>query len=274
MQYKLAFIGAGNMAEAIARSAISSGTLKPEQIIAADPSSDRRDIFASVGIHVTQSSADAAAQAEQIMFAFKPQMMNDALATFASSLSPKQTVISIMAGISAEKIHNAIINLNPEAEGIKIVRVMPNTPIMVNRGMAGVSLGKNCSQGDDEFAYQLFNAATNKAVRVTEEQLHLITAISGSGPAYIFFIAEALQKTAQELGLPEHAHELVTQTILGSALLMDQSSDTPTELRRKVTSPKGTTEAAINKMDSLGLSDVIKQGTVACHDRSIELGNL
>ncbi|QDU33621.1 Pyrroline-5-carboxylate reductase [Poriferisphaera corsica] len=274
MQYKLAFIGAGNMAEAIARSAISSGTLTPDQIIAADPSPDRRDLFASIGLHVTPSSSDAAAQAEQIMFAFKPQMMNDALSTFASSLTPAQTIISIMAGISSEKIHTAITNLNPQADGIKVVRVMPNTPIMVNYGMAGVSLGQNTNPGDDDFAFQLFNAATNKAVRVTEEQLHLITAISGSGPAYIFFIAEALQQAAKDIGLPEHAHELVTQTILGSALLMNQSPDSPAELRRKVTSPKGTTEAAINKMTDLNLPNTIEQGAAACLKRSIELGNL
>ncbi|WP_432799989.1 pyrroline-5-carboxylate reductase [Poriferisphaera sp. WC338] len=269
-KYTLGFIGAGNMAEAIAQSAIESGVVDSHDILAADLSADRLAIFEAMGTKTTPESGDVAEKAEQVILAFKPQSMAEALPAIAERFHKNQIVISIMAGIGSEKIADCI----KQAGGpqVKVVRVMPNTPIMVGRGMAGIATGAGAGAEDDQFAMQLFSAANNKAVRVTEDQLHDITAVSGSGPAYVFFVAEAMQKAAEKLGLGPMSDELVAQTLLGASQLLSESNDSAAELRQKVTSPKGTTEAAINSMDAGGLTDVIGAGMAACRKRSVELG--
>jgi len=267
--YQLAFIGAGNMAEAIARAAVEHLILDPAQVIAADPSPQRRQAFVDRGIAVTDSNAEAIAAADQVLLAVKPQVMPDAARDLAYHGRPQQVVISIMAGVTCAKLAAAV------GRPTRIVRVMPNTPLMVGYGMAGIALGPDASPGDDDLAMTLFSAGASKAIRVDESLMDAITAVSGSGPAYAFYLAEAMEAAAHELGLADHARTLVAQTLLGAAKLLEQSGENsggPADLRRKVTSPGGTTEAACNHLDQTGVMQHIIDALKAAEARSKELG--
>lgn len=278
MSHQLGFIGAGNMAEAIVRAAISSQILPADQIIACDVNQTRRDLFASLGVSVTQTTAQVVSQAKPyLLLAVKPQQLGDVAAELAQHITADHVIISIMAGITSAKLAAAITRARAAAGlsddlKIRVIRVMPNTPLMSGLGMAGISLGEDAKPGDETMAQQIFAAGDNQAVIIPESQMDALTAVSGSGPAYVFYLAEAMEKAAHELGLKDHARQLVAQTILGSAHLLASSSDTPAELRRKVTSPGGTTEAAIRHMDGNKSVDVIVNAIKAAQKRSQELG--
>jgi len=264
MQYRLGFLGAGNMAEAIARGAIDKGVLNASEMIAADPSEARQAVFASLGIKVASTNAELIKASQQVLLAIKPQTLTDAAADLAN-VTDEHVLISIMAGIGSAKIAAAV------GRPARVIRVMPNTPLMVGQGMAGIAMGEHARPGDEALTMQLFSAA-GKAIQVSESAIDAITAVSGSGPAYVFYLAEAMEKAAKELGLGEHARLLTQQTILGAAMLLANSSDTPAELRRKVTSPGGTTEAAIKHMEGNKTIDVIVNAIKAAERRSKELG--
>lgn len=264
--YTLGFIGAGNMAEAIAKAAVDGKVVPAKKIIAADPSEARRDAFVTYNIQTTEDNAAVVAESEQVLLAVKPQMLASIAPVLKQHLTDEQVVISIMAGITSAKLEAAI------GKPARIVRVMPNTPMMVGRGMAGIALGEHAQEGDDELALNLFTAGDSHAIRVDESQIDAITAVSGSGPAYLFYLAEAMHDAAVKLGLAEHADTLVRQTLLGAATLLDGSIDTPAELRRKVTSPGGTTEAAIKVMDERTVKAAIVDALKAAEARSKELG--
>lgn len=257
------------MAEAIARGAAATGVIPAAQMIASDPSAERLAVFDSFGVMSAADNAGLIAAADTVVLAVKPQMLGtlgEPGRGVWSGIDPaRHTVISIMAGISSAKICEAI------GQPVRVVRVMPNTPLMVGAGMAGVALGEHAKAGDDELAMRLFGAC-GEAVRVSESDLDAVTAVSGSGPAYVFYLAEAMHAAAEAMGLSEHARRLVNQTILGSAQLLSQSPDTPAELRRKVTSPGGTTAAAIAHLDQHHVKDAVVAALHAARDRSLELG--
>jgi pyrroline-5-carboxylate reductase len=278
MSHQLGFIGAGNMAEAIVRATINSQILPASQIIACDVNQSRRDLFASLGVSVTQTTGEVVSQAKPyVLLAVKPQQLGDVAAELAKHITADHVIISIMAGITSAKLASAITSARAAAGlsddlKVRIIRVMPNTPLMSGLGMAGISLGEHAKPGDETMAQQIFGAGDNKAVIIPESQMDALTAVSGSGPAYVFYLAEAMEKAANELGLKDHARQLVAQTILGSAHLLASSPDTPAELRRKVTSPGGTTEAAVRHMDGNKTIDVVVNAIKAAQKRSKELG--
>jgi len=265
-KYQLAFIGAGNMAEAIARAAIDHLIFDPAQLIAADPSPPRRQVFLDLGVAVTDSNAEAIDQSASVLLAVKPQAMAEPARDLSYHGRADQIVISIMAGITCAKLGGAI------GRPTRLVRVMPNTPMMIGRGMAGVALGPDAQAGDDELALKLLSAGGSKAIRVDEAQLDAITAVSGSGPAYLFYLAEAMEQAAADLGLADHARTLVTQTLLGATELLAASDDTAAALRRKVMSPGGTTEAACRHLDQQQVKQAILNALQAAERRSKELG--
>ncbi len=269
MKYTLGFLGAGNMAEAIAKAAIDRGVLAPEQIIASDPSEARRAVFAAMGIAVTVDNKEVIGQSSHVMLAVKPQMMAKVVDDLARCGSSEQIILSIMAGITISKMNDAITAAGGKA--MRIVRIMPNTPMMISQGMAGIATGGSSRPGDDDLAMKLFSAG-GKAIRVDETLIDAITAVSGSGPAYVFYLAQAMQHAASELGLGEHARLLVAQTLLGASQLLMQSTDSAEELRRKVTSPGGTTEAAIKHMEAHQVGQTIADAIMAAQRRSRELG--
>lgn len=273
MKYDLGFLGAGNMAEAIARAAIDKGVLGADKMIASDPVDARRDIFSKLGITTTTDNAAVIRDSAQVLIAVKPQMMAQAAADLAAHGKPEQIIVSIMAGVTSVKLAATMAQVSSLKSQVppRIVRVMPNTPLMVGFGMAGIALGADARPGDEALAVKLFGAG-GKAILVDEAKIDAITAISGSGPAYIFYLAEAMERAARELGLGDDSPLLVRQTILGAAHLLSVSSDPPAELRRKVTSPGGTTEAAIKHLDGNKTTEVFVNAMKAAEKRSKELG--
>ncbi|MHB1158330.1 MAG: pyrroline-5-carboxylate reductase [Phycisphaerales bacterium] len=267
MKYELGFLGGGNMAEAIIRGAISGQVLSPQSIIVADPVDARRDVLASLGVIVTADNAQVVTHAERIVLAVKPQMLSHLADVLAKTDAAKQSIITIMAGIRIAKIERLTGNFPA-----RICRVMPNTPLMIGQGMSAVCAGPGATRADVDFTVKLF-ASSGKAVVVDESQMDAVTAVSGSGPAYVFYLAEAMTEAATKFGLPpDIARTLVQQTIGGAAALMRQSEHEPAELRRRVTSPGGTTQAAIEHFDVCNVRTVIVDALGKAEHRSKELG--
>ncbi|MEM7680613.1 MAG: pyrroline-5-carboxylate reductase [Planctomycetota bacterium] len=264
MSQTLSFIGAGNMAEAIARSAIGSGIARPQDVTASDRSEDRRAVFTAMGCHATPDNAQAIRAGGAVVLSIKPQVFPRVAPELAEHLTDHQVVISIMAGLTCDKMESLI------GKPARLVRVMPNTPVMVGQGMSAIALGPNAEPGDDELAIRLFESG-GKAIRVDENALDAVTAVSGSGPAYAFYLAEAMEAAAAELGLGDHARLLAVQTLLGAATLLSDSQEDPAELRRRVTSPGGTTEAAITSLDQNAVRELIAKAIHAAAERSAEL---
>jgi pyrroline-5-carboxylate reductase len=270
----IAFIGAGNMAEAIARGLLRTAIYQPSDIRASDPNPDRQRLFAEdLGIPCTADSPAACqvkGSADVIILAVKPWIVADALAAIKDQLKPSALVISIAAGISSAFIEqNLATSANPKP---RVVRVMPNTPMLVGKGISSVCRGANATEHDLIAAERIF-AAGGQTVRVTEDLKDAVTAVTGSGPAYVIYLTECLAQAATAAGLSQsQADQLARQTIIGAAALLEQSKDTPSELRRKVTTPNGTTQAAVETMQASDFVGIMTQAVAAAAKRSKELG--
>jgi pyrroline-5-carboxylate reductase len=269
MNYELGIIGAGNMAEAIVRGILRARLLAPGQIIVADVAAPRRALFTSeLGIEAVEENTVVASQSQRLLLSVKPQQIKPALAGIGGVLRAETCVISIMAGISTGYIEN---NLGG-SHGWRVIRTMPNTPMLVGRGMAGIAAGRHATPADIADARRLFEVAA-KVIEVDEGQIDAVTAVSGSGPAYFFYFVEHLIRAGESLGLnAEQARMLAIQTIAGSADMLAASTDSPQELRRKVTSPGGTTQAAITHLDSMKAGDILADAVSAAARKSKELG--
>lgn len=267
-KYRLGFLGAGNMAEAIARGVIAAQLFRPTEISAADPVDDRRDLFGKdLGVDVTADSAELIQNAQTIVLAVKPQAFPAAAAPLADLLSNDQALISIMAGIAAKNIEARFPGVNA-----RVVRAMPNLLIDVGAGVAGIAKGTHATQADLDLAVSVFNSAGSSLV-LDESQIDAVTAVSGSGPAYFFYFVEAITQGGIRAGLSlEQAQHLAKHTALGAAKMMLDRADTPAELRAKVTSKGGTTHAAIESMNAAGVPEAISAGVVAAWQRAKELG--
>jgi pyrroline-5-carboxylate reductase len=264
---RLGFLGAGNMAEAIARGILTAGLLKPQEMLASDPSEERRALFEKeLKIPVATANEEVPQQAPVIIVAVKPQMAQAALEPLAKLFGPKKLVISICAGLSTAYLEKVL------APGTRVVRAMPNTPMLVGRGMAAVCAGRHATSADVAKAMRLLGSCA-QVIRVNEDQMDAVTAVSGSGPAYFFYLTELLAAAGVQAGLPaEDARLLARVTFEGSARLLTESAEEAQALRRKVTSPGGTTEAAIKKFDELGLPKAVAAAVQAACNRGRELG--
>lgn len=259
MGIRLGIIGAGNMGSAIARGAVAAGVLGPPDLLIAEVTAARRRELAGEGF-ATSADPSAALAAEQVLLAVKPQSF-PALARALGPLAAPKVIVSIMAGVSSRSIRRAL------GERARVVRVMPNTPCQVGAGMAAIALGEGAEPGDEALAVQLFEAV-GRTARVEERLMDAVTALSGSGPAYVFLLAEALERAGSDLGLePATAALLVRQTILGAATLLSGSKEDPAALRAAVTSPGGTTEAALAVMRERDLPGVVADAVRAARDR-------
>jgi pyrroline-5-carboxylate reductase len=269
MTYELGILGAGNMAEAIVRGVVRGGVLSPGQIIASDVSPERRALFTNeLKVRAVEHNAEAVRDARVVLLSVKPQKMAEALAGVGAVLSPDALIISIAAGISSRFIER---HLGGGAKW-RVIRTMPNTPMLVGEGMVGLARGAHATAEDVAKARKLFESAAT-VIEVPEDKIDAVTSLSGSGPAYFFFLVEQMVRAGVEMGLTaEHAHQLATRTALGAAKMLISSSDSPAELRRKVTSPNGTTHAAITHMESHGLPDVVVNALKAAERRGKELG--
>jgi len=263
----LAFLGAGHMAEAIARGILKAGRLPPEAMVACDIAEDRRNRFRDgLGIPAVADAAEAVGLAPTVLVAVKPQQFDEALGPVADRFGPAKLVISICAGISTAHAEQVL------APGTRVVRAMPNTPMLVGRGMAAVCAGSAAVEADLATAERLLGAAA-EVLRVSEALMDAVTAVSGSGPAYFFYLTELLAEAGVAVGLAEaDARRLARVTFEGAARLLAETGETAAELRRKVTSPGGTTEAALKTFDALGLKRAVTEAVRAARDRGRELG--
>ncbi len=264
---QLAFIGAGNMAEAIARGLLKAKVLEAGDMVAADPADARRALFQDeLGIEAVSDAAAVAGRAATVLLAVKPQQFDAAIGPVADRFGPGTLLLSICAGLSTTRIEAAV------AGGTRVVRSMPNTPMLVGCGMSAICAGAEATEADLDLAERLLGAAST-VVRVPEELMDAVTAVSGSGPAYFFYLAELLAEAAKAVGLPEgQAVTLARTTFEGAARLLAETGADAADLRRKVTSPGGTTEAALKTFQAKGLADVIAAGVTAARDRGRELG--
>ena len=244
---KLGFIGAGNMAEAMCRGILKGELYPQESILAADIAEPRRDVFAEeLGVRVTDDATRAVKECDVVILAVKPQKMDEILAAIGGLVREDQALISIAAGVPTGKIEAAC------GCAARVVRVMPNTPMLIGRGMSAVCGGAAALPEDVQAAVEICKAA-GEAVIVEEEDMDAVTAVSGCGPAYFFFIVERMIEAGVSMGLdPEATTMLAKQAALGAAELMLASDDPPEELRRRVTSPGGATEAAFRVIEERG----------------------
>ncbi len=264
---ELGLIGAGNMAEAIVRGILAAKVLPKGRILAADPDEDRRRLFTdALGVRTVEENLAVVEAAPTVLVAVKPQVLDKALAPIGSAFGPEKLVLSIAAGVSTTHIEEVL------ATGTRVVRAMPNTPMLVGRGIAAVCGGSSATEDDLQAAERLLGAAA-EVVRVPEELMDAVTAVSGSGPAYFFYLAELLAKAGTELGLEaDQATRLARVTFEGAARLLAESGESAEALREKVTSPGGTTESAIRTFKGLDLERVVLEAVRAARDRGRELG--
>jgi len=263
----ISFIGGGNMAEALIRGLLANKVLQPQQIIVTDVRADRLEFLKnSFGIRVSQDNAAASRESDIIILAVKPQQMSLALTSLI--LHPSSLLISIAAGITIARIEKEL------GGTARVIRVMPNTPALVGAGAAALAKGQHATPEDLQTAETILKAV-GITVLVEEQVLDAVTALSGSGPAYVFLVTEAMIKAGIEQGLtPEIARKLAVQTVFGSAVLLAETNEEPAELRCKVTSPGGTTEAAIKVMNDRRLPETFSAAIAAAATRSRELSAL
>ncbi len=259
----ICFIGGGNMAQALIGGLISRG-LPPTRITVSDPVEQIRQLLQEKEVHVTQDNVAAIKNADVVVLAVKPQVLATVLRPLKGLLSDK-LVISIIAGAEIQTISNLI-------DSNRIVRVMPNTPALVQTGAHGIYANDVVGTSDRELTNQIL-AATGLTIWVNSEaQIDAVTAVSGSGPAYFFYLMESMIRAGKNLGLDEKvATALTLQTALGAAQMAITSSNTPSELRKNVTSPNGTTQAALEVFDRAQISQNIQSALAAAQKRSQEL---
>lgn len=264
---RLAFIGCGVMAEAIISTLLRGELVAPGQIVGAEPYAERRDELANrYGIRMLASNREAAADADVVALTIKPQSLGSVGADLRGHLRPEQVVLSILAGATIERLRTA---LGHEA----LVRAMPNTPAQIGHGMTVWMQTPSVDEAGSRMVSTILGAM-GKAVKVeSEDAVDMATALSGTGPAYIFLVMEALIDAGVHMGFPRRiAEELVLQTMLGSVLFAAESGKHPAELRNMVTSPGGTSAAAIYQMEKGSLRTVISRAVWAAYQRTVELG--
>ncbi len=260
----LTFVGGGNMAEALIKGVLSAGT-DPASVTVTDVREERlQELADQYGVQTSTDNTAAVQGAEEVWLCVKPQQMAEVLKPLAG-MAPEALFVSIAAGVTTTQLEQWL------GEQTRTIRVMPNTPALVCEGAAGIAAGLHATSGDVERVHARMSAV-GMAVVVKEEDLHALTALSGSGPAYIFYVVEALLQGATDLGLEaEQARSLAIQTVIGAGRLMEETGLPPAELRARVTSNGGTTAAALAAFEAAGVGEGITAGVRAAAGRSREL---
>lgn len=264
----IGFIGGGNMAEALIKGITAVNIFPPENVLVSDIRAERLELLASkYGVATTQSNSELAAEVEIVVLSVKPQMMIEVLEGVKGAIAPETLVISIAAGIK-------VANIAAVLGEIAIIRVMPNTPALIGEGASALFANERAKPLLDK-ALTIFSSVGRAVVVDDEDLIDAVTAVSGSGPAYFFLLMEEMIKAGVELGLSEAvARDLVLQTAKGAGLLAaeaDKNGESPAELRRKVTSPGGTTEAAIKVFTEGNLGELVSAAITRARDRGREL---
>ena len=262
----LGFMGFGNMGRAILLGLLGAGTISADRVFVYDVAPDKRAEAETAGAAVVSSPDELARNANTLILAVKPQVMAEAVESLKPGIGAKTRVISIAAGISITYLQERF------GKNVRVIRVMPNTPAMAKAGAAGIALSDNCTEADAAAARAIFEALGLVEV-VPEALMDVVTALSGSGPAYFFYMVECLTEAAGKHGLgSQQAANLAAQTLLGAGRLLKESGETAAVLRERVTSKGGTTAAAIEAFRAGGFDRIIAEGVAAAVARSKELG--
>jgi pyrroline-5-carboxylate reductase len=258
----IGFIGGGNMAEAMIKGMTAMGM---KDIFVSEPGEERRrELQEAYGIKATAANADVVSACDIIILAVKPQNMEAVLAEIAPSVNDKKTIVSIAAGITLSYLESRL-------KTKQLIRVMPNTPALVQEGMSVMSLC-GCSYGPELNVVKSILMSIGKVLTLPEEMMNAVTALSGSGPAFIALFAEAMIEAGRKMGLSAaDALELAVQTLLGTAKLLDTGMP-PERLRKMVTSPGGTTEAGLKVFEERSLRSIVDAALLAAEKRAGDLG--
>lgn len=264
---KLGFIGAGNMATALIKGLVKSGVYDSERLAVSDIDQGKvKELHDQFGVKAFSSNRDLVEQSDIVMLSVKPQNMREVLEGIREELRDDHLLISIAAGIPLRMIFGVL------GREIPAVRVMPNTPALIQKGMSALASGDKVSPDLMETAQGIFEAV-GETVIVQEEMMDAVTAVSGSGPGYVFRIMECFVQAGTAVGFDkETSLRLVVQTVLGAAHLANESDKSLTQLREMVTSPGGTTAAGLSVFESKGLENMIEEVVKAARDRGVELG--
>ncbi|MCF8080775.1 MAG: pyrroline-5-carboxylate reductase [Desulfobacterales bacterium] len=272
------FIGAGNMAEAIAGALINANTALASNILMADIDEGRlKPMAKAYAVKTTTDNLDVFVRSKVVVLAVKPQKVAEVVSALAQgpgyAVAARKQFISICAGVRIEKLESMLYPPLSEEDRkrLPIIRVMPNTPALVLEGMSAMSPNRNATAEDLDLASTLLESM-GRVLSFEETLLDAVTAMSGSGPAYLFYLAEALERAGEKLGFsgPE-ARTLTLQTLKGAVALLEKSGDAPEALRRKVTSPGGTTQAATDVLDAAKVMETVVEAVCAAARRSKEL---
>ncbi len=263
----IGFIGAGNMATALIKGLISSKLYKSEQINASDVDPDKlSEMSRQFGITGQSSNKELVNNSQIIILSVKPQIVKEVLEDIKDDIKDSHTIISIAAGIPLKAIEDIL------RKDVPLIRVMPNTPALIQKGVSVLAAGKKVSGADLLKAENIFKEV-GKTIIVKEKMMDAVTAVSGSGPGFIFKIMEDYVNAAKKVGFDEQISlKLVMQTFLGATQLAEKSDQTLTKLREMVTSPGGTTEAGLRVLNEKGIGDIIEDSVKAACERSVELG--
>ncbi|HUI26006.1 MAG TPA: pyrroline-5-carboxylate reductase [Candidatus Kryptonia bacterium] len=264
----LGFIGGGNMAKAMIRGFVGAQLYRAEEMIASDiDATMRATLTRRLRVAATADNREVVRRAQVIVLAVKPQIVDAVLAEIRELVTPRHVVVSIAAGVPTARIERG---LDGRA---RVVRVMPNTPALLGKGMSVIVRGSGATAADERLAVKLFKAV-GRAVAVKDEAwLDAVTGLSGSGPAYVYLFAEGLIAGGVAAGLPaDLATRLTLQTLTGAAAMLQETGETPERLRAQVTSPGGTTLAGLTELGQRGFTDSVAAAVVTAAKRSIELG--
>lgn len=264
---KIAFIGAGVMAEAMISGLVSKGSAKPEDITASDIAQPRlAELGAKYGVQCVSSNQEAVKDKDVVVLSVKPQIISHLAEDLRGRIQNEQMVLSIMAGIKIDTINMLLTHRS-------IVRVMPNTPAQIGEGISVWTATDSVRQPQKEMAQTILTALGKEIYVDDEKYIDMATAISGSGPAYVFAILEALIDAAVHIGMPRAtASELVMQTVLGSTLFAQGSPKHLAELKNMVTSPGGTTAEGLFKLEDGRLRAVLTEAVIAAYEKAQALG--
>ncbi len=264
-QQKITFIGGGNMSEALIAGLVKAGH-DAQSITVTDTQASRLEMFSQTyGVQAGSNNIDAVAQADVIVLAVKPQVIGTVMSEIGNRIPDGATVVSIAAGVGIQKIKEF-----SKREQLSVVRVMPNTPALLGAGMS--VLFSEAGQSHKDVAEYILAASGETAWVDKESLLHAVTAVSGSGPAYFFLLAETMQAAGESLGLPKAlAAKLANQTAMGAGKMLAESGRDAATLRSQVTSPGGTTQAALDTMYECDFPLAVRKGVQAASNRSKEL---
>lgn len=263
----IGFLGAGNMAEALIRGLVQGGVVPPSHIYASAPRGERQlELRSTYGIVTTGDNAEVSRRAQLLVLSVKPQILERVVHEVATHVQPDALVVSVAAGIDTETIEGLL------QSSARVVRAMPNTPALVRAGATAIARGKHATEADLREARTIFDAV-GITVELDEYQLDAVTGLSGSGPAYIFLILEALADAGVKVGLSRrNAQRLAAQTVMGSAKMLLDTDEHPGRLKDMVTSPGGTAIAGLHTLEQGGLRTTLINAVETATKRARELG--